>query len=134
MSTRFLADTSAVIRVLTGKADQIWIDAVTAGTVAICDPVELELLRDTATNTRRPQIQRMIRLLYGWCPVPDDCWDRALRLQDELAVTAQHGGASAVDLLVAVTAMKNRLVVLHDDRDYEVIAHTSNLQVQRVVS
>ncbi|MEU8081668.1 PIN domain-containing protein [Catellatospora citrea] len=134
MSARFLADTSAVIRVLTGKADQIWIYAVTAGTVAICDPVELELLRDTPADTRRPQIQRMIRLLYSWCPVPEDCWDQALRLQDDLAITGQHSGASAVDLRVAVTAMKNRLVVLHDDRDYEVIARASGLRVQRVVA
>ncbi|MDI1462798.1 PIN domain-containing protein [Catellatospora sp. KI3] len=134
MSTRFLADTSAVIRILTGKADQIWIDAVTAGTVAICDPVELELLRDTPTNTRRPQIQRMIRQLCGRCPIPDDCWARALELQDELAITSQHSGASPVDLLVAVTAMKNRLVVLHDDRDYEVIARASELQIQRVIT
>ncbi|HET9518298.1 MAG TPA: PIN domain-containing protein [Actinoplanes sp.] len=133
MSVRFLADTSAVIRILTGKAGPEWIDAVTAGTIAICGPVELELLRDTAANTRRPQIQRLLRNTHAWTPVPDDCWERALELQDQLAATSAHTGASVVDLVVAVTAMRNRLILLHDDRDYEVVARVCGLRTARVV-
>jgi predicted nucleic acid-binding protein len=133
VSSRFLADTSAVIRILTGKASPEWIDAVTAGTIAICDPVELELLRDTPANTRRPQIQRMLRQTYARAPVPKDCWDRALELQDQLAATSQHSGASVVDLIVAVTAMRNRLILLHDDRDYEVLARVTGLRTARIL-
>ena len=133
MSSRFLADTSAVIRILTGKAGPEWIDAVTAGTIAICDPVELELLRDTAANTRRPQIQRLLRSTYAWTPVPDDCWERALEVQDQLAATSQHSGASVVDLIVAVTAMRHRLILLHDDRDYETIARVTGLRTARIM-
>jgi predicted nucleic acid-binding protein len=133
VSSRFLADSSAVIRILTGKAGPEWIDAVTAGTIAICDPVELELLRDTAANTRRPQIQRLLRSTYALAPVPDDCWERALEVQDQLAVTSQHSGASIVDLIVAVTAMRHRLILLHDDRDYEVIARVTSLRTARVM-
>lgn len=134
MSSRFLADTSAVIRILTGKVGPEWVDAVTAGTIAICDPVELELLRDSPANTRRPQIQRLLRQTYGWAPVPEDCWERAVELQDQLAATSQHSGASVVDLIVAVTAIRNRLILLHDDRDYEVIARVADLQTLRVVA
>lgn len=133
VSIRFLADSSAVIRILTGKAGLEWIDAVTAGTIAVCDPVELELLRDTAANTRRPQIQRLLRSTYAWTPVPDDCWERALEVQDQLAATSQHSGASVVDLIVAVTAMRSRLILLHDDRDYEVIARVTGLRTARIV-
>lgn len=133
MSIRFLADSSAVIRILTGKAGLEWIDAVTAGTIAICDPVELELLRDTAANTRRPQVQRLLRSTYAWTPVPDDCWERALEVQDQLAATSQHSGASVVDLIVAVTAVRSRLILLHDDRDYEVIARVTGLRTARVI-
>jgi predicted nucleic acid-binding protein len=109
------------------------LDAVTAGTIAICDPVELEFLRDTAANTRRPQIQRLLHSTYAWAPVPDDCWERALEVQDQLGATGQHSGASVADLLVAVTAMRNRLILLHDDRDYEVIAKVTNLRTARVM-
>jgi predicted nucleic acid-binding protein len=119
--------------VSTGKAGPEWIDAVTAGTIAICDPVELELLRDTAANTRRPQVQRLLRSTYAWTPVPDDCWERALEVQDQLAATSQHGGASVVDLIVAVTAMRSRLILLHDDRDYEVIARVTGLRTARII-
>lgn len=133
MSSRFLADTSAVIRILTGKASPEWTDAVTAGTVAICDPVELELLRDTPANARRPLIQRMLRQVYAWCPVPADCWERALELQDHLAAASQHSSASPVDLLVAVTAKRHRLEVLHDDLDYEVISRVVGLETIRVM-
>ncbi len=133
MSIRFLADSSAVVRILTGKAGPEWIDAVTAGTIAMCDPVELELLRDTAANTRRPQIQRLLRSTYAWIPVPDDCWERARAVQDQLAATSQHSGASVVDLIVAVTAMRHRLILLHDDRDYEVMARVTGLRTARVI-
>ena len=133
VSSRFLADSSAVIRILTGKAGPEWIDAVTAGTIAICDPVELELLRDTAANTRRPQVQRLLRSTYAWAAVPDDCWQRALEMQDQLAATSQHSGASVVDLIIAVTAMRNRLILLHDDRDYETIARVTGLRTARVM-
>jgi predicted nucleic acid-binding protein len=75
----------------------------------------------------------MLRQLYAWCPVPDDCWNRARELQDQLAATSQHAGASPVDLLVAVTAMRGRLTLLHDDNDYEVIARVSGLRTLRVV-
>lgn len=134
MISRFLADTSAVIRILTGKAGQEWVEAVAAGTIAICVPVELELLRDTPTNTRRPQIQRMLRQTYSWAPVPEDCWRQALELQDLLAASSQHSGASVVDLLVAVTASKHRLILLHDDRDYEVIARVTGLRTARILT
>jgi hypothetical protein len=133
VSIRFLADSSAVIRILTGKAGPEWIDAVTAGTIAICAPVELELLRDTAANTRRPQIQRLLRSTYAWTPVPEDCWEKALEVQDQLAATSQHSGASVVDLIVAVTAIRSRLILLHDDRDYEVIARMTGLRTARII-
>jgi predicted nucleic acid-binding protein len=54
-------------------------------------------------------------------------------VQDQLAATSQHTGASAVDLIVAVTAMRSRLILLHDDRDYEVIARVTGLRTARVI-
>jgi predicted nucleic acid-binding protein len=69
---------------------------------------------------------------YTWCVVPERGWIEAYQLQDQLAKRSQHGGASAVDLIVAVTAERHGLTVLHDDRDYEAISRVTGLPVQRV--
>src|SRR5688572_23146258 len=61
-------------------------------------------------STHWPQVQRLLRSTYAWAPVPDDCWQRALEMQDQLAATSQHSGASVVDLIIAVTAMRHRLI------------------------
>jgi hypothetical protein len=53
-------------------------------------------------------------------------------LADTSAIGSQHGSASAVDLIVAVTAERHGLTVLHDDRDYEAISRVTGLPVQRV--
>ncbi|MFY1689365.1 hypothetical protein [Plantactinospora sp. WMMB782] len=50
-----------------------------------------------------------------------------------MSALSQHNGASVVDLVVSVTAVRNRLTVLHDDRDYEVIARLARVPVQRVL-
>jgi len=54
-------------------------------------------------------------------------------VQDQLADTSLHVGASIVDLVVAVTARHHRLAVLHDDADYETMSRVTGLPVQRVV-
>jgi hypothetical protein len=79
-------------------------------------------------------MQQLLRTSYPWAPVPDDAWQRARELQDKLGDLSQHNGASVVDLLVAVTAARGRLTVLHDDRDYEVISRVAGVPVQRVLN
>ncbi|MBX6722154.1 MAG: PIN domain nuclease [Dactylosporangium sp.] len=132
MTIRYLADTSAIGRLQQGKAATRWKRAVTAGMIAICDPVELEILRWVPGGARRRSMQRVLRQSYPWCSVPDDVWRRAIELQDQLGDHGLHNGASVVDLLVAATAERHRLTVLHDDADYEVISRVTGLPVQRI--
>ncbi|HEU4423532.1 MAG TPA: PIN domain-containing protein [Pilimelia sp.] len=133
MTVRFLLDTSAIARIQQGVAASRWARAASAGTVALCDPVELEVLRKTDGGGPRRAMRRLLRETYPWCPVPDNAWDRALDLQDRLSDASQHRGVSIVDLVIAVTAARHRLTVLHDDRDYEVISRVTGLPVQRVI-
>jgi predicted nucleic acid-binding protein len=130
--TTFLADTSAIARIQQGRADQRWRRAVTLGVIAICDPVELEVLRWVPGGSRRRAMQASLRRSFTWCPTPDDAWRLAGELQDLLGDRGQHNGCSPVDLLVAVTATRRRLTVLHDDTDFEVISRATGLPVQRV--
>jgi predicted nucleic acid-binding protein len=132
MTLHYLADTSAIVRLLRATAAERWTEAVSAGIVGVCDPVELELLRGVGAGAHRRTTRAMLRGAFPWCPVPDNVWDRALDLQDQLADTSRYAGTSVLDLVVAMTAAHHRLTVLHDDRDYEVISTVTGLPVQRV--
>lgn len=133
MSLRFLADTSAIARIQQRKASPRWQRAVSVGIVGICDPVELEVLRWVAGGPKRRLMQQLLRTSYPWVPVPDDVWQRARVMQDLLGDRSQHNAASVVDLVVAVTAARRRLTVLHDDSDYAVISRVAGVLVQRVM-
>ena len=80
----------------------------------------------------RRRAKERLSSTYTWCVVPERGWLEAYQLQDQLATRSQHGSASAVDLIVAVTAERRGLTVLHDDRDYEAISRVTGLPVQRV--
>jgi len=133
VSLRLLADTSAIARIQQRKASPRWQRAVSVGIVGICDPVELEVLRWVAGGAPRRLMQQLLRTSYPWVPVPEDAWRRARAMQDLLGDRSQHNGASVVDLLVAVTADRSRLTVLHDDRDFAVISRVVGVPVQPVM-
>jgi predicted nucleic acid-binding protein len=132
MTYRYLADTSAIARIQTRKAGRRWMRAVSSGFIAICAPVEIEILRWISGGANRRAMIESLERTYPWCPVPDDAWQRAQRLQDRLADLGQHNGPSPADLVVAVTAERYGLTVLHDDADYEAISRVTGLPVQRV--
>jgi predicted nucleic acid-binding protein len=53
---------------------------------------------------------------------PEDVLDRARVLQGTLATASQHQGPGVVDLIIALTAARHDMSVLHDDRDFATIA------------
>lgn len=59
--------------------------------------------------------------------------DRAVDLQDALAARSHHRGARIADLLIAAAAEAANLVVLHYDRDFELIAGVTGQPVEWVV-
>ena len=58
--------------------------------------------------------------------------DRALELQSVLAERGQHRAPSIPDLLIAATAELGGLVVLHVDKDFELIADITGQHVERL--
>jgi predicted nucleic acid-binding protein len=58
--------------------------------------------------------------------------DRAVEVQGLLADRGHHRAASIPDLLVAATAELADLVVLHVDRDFELIADVTGQAVERL--
>ncbi len=58
--------------------------------------------------------------------------DRALEVMGLLADRGQHRAASIPDLLVAATAESENLIVLHRDKDFELIAEITGQPLERI--
>ena len=65
--------------------------------------------------------------------MPDEVWDRALRVQAELAGKSAHRGAALPDLLIAATAERHGVAVLHYDHEYDLIASVTGQAMHWVV-
>lgn len=118
----YLIDTSGLFRILQDKLRQSWSDQLTAGVIAVCPVVELEFLFSARSLADRLEKQRLLHDLFGWVPMGDRCFDRAAEVQQHLTETGAHRSAGPVDLLVAATAERERLIVLCDDLDFRAVA------------
>jgi predicted nucleic acid-binding protein len=128
----YLADTSLVVRLRRGRqVAATWLDAVRAGLVGVCPPVEAELVRAVASRQDRDELTRQIHSLFAWWPVPDHAWRIVARTQESLLGVGKHKGPSIVDLLVAATAETWNLTILHVDADFETIASVAPVRTQR---
>jgi predicted nucleic acid-binding protein len=65
---------------------------------------------------------------------PNRVFERAQEMQQSMTESGQHRSAGAVDLLIAATAEREGLVVLHDDHDYEAVSRVTGLPVKRVTT
>lgn len=118
---KYLIDTSALVRITRRQADTHWYDTVDRGLVALCEPVLVEML--TGADAKGfDRAKSGLRAAYPWVPVPDDAWSIVGSVQRELAAQSQHKGLSVADHLIVATAIRLKLVVLHEDADFETVA------------
>lgn len=118
----YLADTSAVWRLLRGQIDAPWPGHVARGLVAICPPVEAELMPALRADRDYEPFFTMLGQTFGWVPALDEPWPRIIAVQRELVKIGHHRGPSPTDILIALTAEHHRLTVLHVDDDFAAIA------------
>ena len=119
---RYLGDTSALARLHRPVVDSALSPLIEAGQVATCGMVELELLYSSRSPDDYARRRQQLRDGFESLPMPDEIWRRALHVQEELARTSAHRGAALPDLLIAATAERHGVTVLHYDRDYDLIA------------
>ena len=55
-----------------------------------------------------------------------------MEVQVALAGQGQHRAASLPDLLIAATAELAQFIVLHDDKDFELIADVTGQPIERI--
>jgi predicted nucleic acid-binding protein len=129
----YLIDTSGLFRILQERHREVWTDQMAAGVIATCPLVELEFLYSARSRFDRKEKRRMLEAVFGWVPMSDGAWERADEVQKALTERGQHRSAGPVDLLIAATAERHRLVLLTDDKDFEVVASVTGQPVRRVI-
>ena len=130
---RFLADTSALARLTHPAVDERLSPLIEAGLVATCGVVELEVRRTARTRKEYDAVAATRTAAYEWLPSNDDEWRRALDVQQELARSGRLRGVKLPDLLVAATAERHDVVVLHYDHDFDLIAGVTGQPVEWIV-
>jgi predicted nucleic acid-binding protein len=129
---RYLADTSVWARLQQPTVRSALGPQVDRGLVGTCPIVDLEVLYSARTGAEHDHF-RIQRTAYEYFPMTDEVAQRAVEVQGLLARTAQHRSVSIADLLIAATAERNRLTVLHYDGDYDRIAEITGQPVQWIV-
>lgn len=118
----YLADTSAVWRLLRGQIGEPWPSNVARGLVAICPPVESELMVSVRADRDFEPFFAILGTTFTWVPMLDDPWRRILAVQRDLIKIGHHRGPSPLDILIALTAHEHRLTLIHADADFASIA------------
>ncbi|MFI8963942.1 PIN domain-containing protein [Streptomyces sp. NPDC053493] len=118
----YLADTSAVWRLLRRQVGAPWPDRVARGQVSLCPPVEAELMAGLRSDRDYEPFFTMLSRTFGWVPALDDPWPEIIAVQRDLARIGHHRGPSPVDILIALTARQHRLVLIHVDDDFGAVA------------
>jgi predicted nucleic acid-binding protein len=133
-AARFLIDTSGLFRILQKEHRAAWSDFLAAGVIAVCPVVELEFLFSARSLGDRLRKQRLLREVFTWLPMSDRAYERAEQVQQQLTERGTHRSAGPVDLLIAATAERSRLIILCDDRDFETVSAVTGQPVRRVAT
>lgn len=106
---------------------------IEAGLVGTCGIIELEVRYSARSHPEYDEIGRDRGVGYEWFPMPDELWGRALEVQRALSERGQLRAVKFPDLLIAATAERHGLVVVHYDSDYDLIAAVTDQQTEWVV-
>ena len=130
---RYLIDTSAAARAGHPEVARRLGQLITAGLVATCAPLDFEALYSARSPAEYDEVRADRALAYENVPTHDVDWGTALEIQSRLARQGQHRSVGMADLLVAAIAERERLTVLHYDRDFDVIGAITGQHTDWVV-
>ena len=133
--TAWLVDKSALVRLSTSPDAQTWADRIGRGLLHITTVTLLEVGfsarsgSDLRASSQRPPLS----LLPVECMTPT-AERRAVEVQLSLADRGMHRAPSIPDLLIAAVAERSGLTVLHNDKDFDLIADVTGQAVERLVT
>jgi len=129
-----LADTSALARLDRPAVAAVLAPLIEAGLVASCGVIEFELGWATRTSAEFEQVRADRDAGYEWLATHDEDWHRALNVQAALWRGGRVRAVGFPDLLVAAVAERERVMLLHYDSDYDLIAEVTGQPMQWVVA
>ena len=129
---RYLVDKSVWARLTKPTVRAAVAPRVDRGLVGTCPIIDLEILYSARTGREHDHF-RAQRAAFEYFPMTDEIAQRAVEVQGLLAQRAQHRSVSIPDLLVAATAERYGLTVLHYDDDYDRIGAVTGQAAEWVV-
>jgi predicted nucleic acid-binding protein len=129
----WLIDKSALVRLGRSPDSEAWADRIERGLVRIATVTVLEVgysardPEDLHRGLREPPVASM-PVEYA-APASED---RAVEVLGLLADRGHHRAPSVPDLLIAAIAERAGLVVLHQDRDFDLIADITGQPTERL--
>lgn len=131
--TGWLIDKSALVRLGSSPDATLWASRITAGAVHLSSITRLEIgysarsSKELVASINNPPISSMpIELLSP------SIEERAWEVLRELARIGKHRAPSIPDLLLAATAEKCGLTILHVDKDFELISKVTGQRHERL--
>jgi predicted nucleic acid-binding protein len=131
--TAWLIDKSALVRLGQSDDAEEWASRIQRGLVLITTVTRLEVgFSARSAEELRASIGRAPLAAMPIEYMTPLIEDRAVAVQAALAERGRHRAPSIPDLLNAATAELAQLIVLHLDRDYELIADVTGQPVERL--
>ena len=129
----WLIDKSALVRLAASPAAIEWANRIERGLVRVTSVTLLEVgfSARSAGDLRHALGSAPLRSMpvEYFTPATED---RAVEVQSILAERGQHRAPSIPDLLIAAAAELAQLIVLHVDKDFELIAEVTGQHVERL--
>jgi predicted nucleic acid-binding protein len=121
--TTWLADKSALVRLSSSSDAELWADRIGRGLLRLTTVTLLEVGFSARSGPAlRQSAQRPpLSLMPVECMTPA-AEKRAVEVQMALADRGMHRAPSIPDLLIAAVAERSGLIVLHHDKDFDLIA------------
>ncbi|MCZ7427980.1 PIN domain nuclease [Micromonospora sp. WMMA1949] len=117
---RYLLDKSALARWPKPAVAHVLDELSERGLLAVCGAVEIEVVH-SARSAKDAKRARWLLRGFDWLAMPDDIWDRAIDVQVQALHKGNHRALSMADLLIAATAERHGVTVLHYDGDFDLI-------------
>lgn len=132
-ATAWLIDKSALVKLASSPDADVWIARAGEGLIHIAAVTVLEVGYSVRSASEHAQLNARpplstLPVEYSSAAIEK----RALAIQGLLAQRGQHRAPSVPDLILASTAELLGLTVLHDDKDFELIAEVTGLRQTRL--
>jgi len=133
LTARYLVDRNALARMGRPAVRERLAPLIDAGRVAMCLIVLLEMLYSARSPEDHRTTRERLSLALELAEIDQAVLDRAVDIQSLLARRSEHRGVSLPDLVLAATAERHDLAILHYDRDFDRVAAVTGQAVDWVV-